>query len=55
MQPQPARQNEFNGGISFNLQLHLSLKGIGPYTAGAIASIAFNLPQPAVDGKASVF
>ena len=28
-----------------------SLKGIGPYTAGAISSIAFNLPQPAVDGN----
>lgn len=27
------------------------LKGIGPYTAGAIASIAFNLPEPAVDGN----
>ncbi|WP_423217552.1 A/G-specific adenine glycosylase [Streptococcus equinus] len=29
----------------------LSLKGIGPYTAGAIASIAFGLPEPAVDGN----
>ncbi|MGZ7236490.1 A/G-specific adenine glycosylase, partial [Streptococcus pyogenes] len=29
----------------------LSLKGIGPYTAGAISSIAFHLPQPAVDGN----
>lgn len=28
-----------------------TLKGIGPYTAGAIASIAFNLPEPAVDGN----
>lgn len=27
------------------------LKGIGPYTAGAIASIAFALPEPAVDGN----
>lgn len=27
------------------------LKGIGPYTAGAISSIAFGLPQPAVDGN----
>jgi A/G-specific adenine glycosylase len=25
--------------------------GIGPYTAGAIASIAYNLPVPAVDGN----
>ncbi|MGT2911818.1 A/G-specific adenine glycosylase [Streptococcus cameli] len=29
----------------------LSLKGIGPYTAGAISSIAFGLPEPAVDGN----
>jgi A/G-specific adenine glycosylase len=29
----------------------LSLPGIGPYTAGAIASIAFGLPEPAVDGN----
>lgn len=27
------------------------LAGIGPYTAGAIASIAFGLPEPAVDGN----
>lgn len=28
-----------------------SLKGIGPYTAGAIGSIAFSLPEPAIDGN----
>lgn len=27
------------------------LKGIGPYTRGAILSIAFNKPEPAVDGN----
>lgn len=27
------------------------LKGIGPYTTGAIASMAFGLPEPAVDGN----
>jgi len=27
------------------------LKGVGPYTSGAILSIAFNLPEPAVDGN----
>ncbi|WP_369404994.1 hypothetical protein [Piscibacillus salipiscarius] len=27
------------------------LKGIGPYTLGAILSIAFNQPEPAVDGN----
>lgn len=29
----------------------LALPGIGPYTAGAVASIAFGLPVPAVDGN----
>ena len=29
----------------------LKLKGVGPYTAGAIASIAFRMPVPAVDGN----
>ncbi|MBQ5802234.1 MAG: A/G-specific adenine glycosylase, partial [Clostridia bacterium] len=29
----------------------LSLPGVGEYTAGAIASIAFNLPYAAVDGN----
>ena len=29
----------------------LALPGIGDYTAGAIGSIAFNLPTPAVDGN----
>jgi A/G-specific adenine glycosylase len=27
------------------------LKGVGPYTAGAILSIAYNQPEPAVDGN----
>ena len=29
----------------------LALPGIGPYTAGAVCSIAFELPVPAVDGN----
>ncbi len=29
----------------------LALPGIGPYTAGAIGSIAFGLPVPAIDGN----
>jgi A/G-specific adenine glycosylase len=28
-----------------------ALKGVGPYTAGAILSIAFDQPEPAVDGN----
>lgn len=42
---------EFNGEFPTTYEGISSLKGIGPYTAGAIASIAFNLPQPAVDGN----
>lgn len=41
----------FGGIFPDNHKDILSLKGIGPYTAGAIASIAFGLPEPAVDGN----
>ena len=43
--------NEFEGKFPSTYESISSLKGIGPYTAGAISSIAFNLPQPAVDGN----
>ena len=42
---------DFNGEFPSTYEGISSLKGIGPYTAGAISSIAFNLPQPAVDGN----
>lgn len=42
---------KFDAQMPTNIKDILSLKGIGPYTAGAIASIAFNLPEPAVDGN----
>ena len=43
---------EEQGGILPSTAKELSnLPGIGPYTAGAIASIAFGLPSPAVDGN----
>ena len=42
---------EFGGEFPNTYNGILSLKGIGPYTAGAIASIAFGLPEPAVDGN----
>ncbi|SDI92516.1 A/G-specific adenine glycosylase [Streptococcus equinus] len=41
----------FGGVFPDNHKDILSLKGIGPYTAGAIASIAFGLPEPAVDSN----
>lgn len=42
---------DFGGQFPNTYEGISSLKGIGPYTAGAISSIAFNLPEPAVDGN----
>lgn len=42
---------EYGGSIPADYEQLLSLKGIGHYTAGAIASIAFGLAVPAVDGN----
>ncbi|MEW4371308.1 A/G-specific adenine glycosylase [Paenibacillus kandeliae] len=43
---------ERHGGIVPNTPEEISaLKGIGPYTAGAVLSIAYNVPEPAVDGN----
>lgn len=43
---------EFGGALPTDYDRLRALKGIGDYTAGAIASIAFGLPYPAVDGNA---
>ena len=43
--------NEYNGVVPSSLDELLKIKGIGPYTAGAICSIAFNQKTPAVDGN----
>ena len=42
---------EFNGSFPSAYEDILSLKGVGPYTAAAIASFAFNLPYAVVDGN----
>lgn len=42
---------QHNGSLPADHTLLLSLPGIGSYTAGAIASIAFGLQAPAVDGN----
>ena len=43
---------EFHGGTFPDSYISLrNLKGVGDYTASAIASIAFNLPYPVVDGN----
>ncbi len=43
--------SEYDGVMPRNYEAILSLKGIGEYTAGAIASIAYNIAVPAVDGN----
>jgi len=42
---------EYNGELPASYKLLASLPGIGPYTAAAIASIAFGQPFPVVDGN----
>ena len=42
---------EFGGVIPDNVEVLRKISGIGPYTAGAIASIAFDQSVPAVDGN----
>ena len=42
---------KYNGRLPESYESLLSLKGIGSYTAGAIASIAYHIPVPAVDGN----
>ena len=44
-------KDEYNGRLPEDYQALLSLKGIGSYTAGAIASIAYGEKVPAVDGN----
>lgn len=43
--------DEYQGELPADYKRLLQLPGIGPYTAGAIASIAFGLPYAAVDGN----
>ena len=48
-----ARQimEEFSGEFPRDYEQIRSLSGIGSYTAGAIASFAYGIPKPAVDGN----
>jgi A/G-specific adenine glycosylase len=41
----------YDGQVPDTLQEISSLPGVGPYTAGAVLSIAYNVPVPAVDGN----
>ena len=42
---------KYEGKLPESYSFLMSLKGIGSYTAGAIASIAYGIPVPAVDGN----
>lgn len=42
---------QYDGKLPADYKELLKLKGIGTYTAGAIASIAYEIPVPAVDGN----
>lgn len=42
---------QYDGRFPADVKLLEKLPGIGDYTAGAVASIAFGLPAPAVDGN----
>lgn len=43
--------DEYGGELPKNVSLLRSLPGIGRYTAGAIASMAFGMDEPALDGN----
>lgn len=43
--------NELKGQFPKDYEGLLALKGVGPYTAAAIASFAYNLPHAVVDGN----
>ncbi|MBD7939505.1 MULTISPECIES: A/G-specific adenine glycosylase [Cytobacillus] len=42
---------QYDGVVPNNIKDISALKGVGPYTAGAILSIAYGEPEPAVDGN----
>lgn len=45
---------DYNGALpSDPEELVKKIEGIGPYTAGAIASIAYGVSTPTVDGNVS--
>ncbi|GFZ90338.1 adenine DNA glycosylase [Compostibacillus humi] len=42
---------KYDGNVPDDAEKLGTLKGVGPYTKGAILSIAFNKPEPAIDGN----
>ncbi len=47
-----ARKIQAHGAFPHTFEALRALPGFGPYTAAAVGSIAFDLPEPAVDGNA---
>lgn len=47
----PEVMEQYGGKLPADYEELLKLKGIGNYTAGAMASIAYGIPVPAVDGN----
>ena len=43
--------DKYGGQFPSDVRALRQLPGIGPYTAAAVASIAFSLPEPAIDGN----
>lgn len=43
--------SDYRGIFPQDYKKILALKGVGPYTAAAVSSIAFNLPFPTIDGN----
>lgn len=46
-----AVMEQYGGQLPASYEKLLTLPGVGPYTAAAVASIAFGIPAPAVDGN----
>ncbi|MFD0617499.1 A/G-specific adenine glycosylase [Paenibacillus sp. GCM10027629] len=44
-------KEQYGGEVPATKKEISGLKGVGPYTAGAVLSIAYNQPEPAVDGN----
>ncbi|MGL4818719.1 MAG: A/G-specific adenine glycosylase [Bacilli bacterium] len=42
---------QYNANVPQNYEQFHALKGVGDYTAGAVMSIAYGMPKPAVDGN----
>lgn len=44
-------KEKYNSIVPIEPDEFAGLKGVGPYTRGAVMSIAYNIPEPAVDGN----